>query len=78
MLYEVITAHLEEGKPARSFDFTDEQKDIIKTTPLLSNKPVIYAANLCEDDYKNNIDTNPHYKRVCEIAAEEKSAILPT
>lgn len=74
---ENLKAHLEEGNPARSYNFTDEEKEIIKTTPLLSNKPVIYAANLCESDYVNNIDTNPHYKKVCEIAKAENSAILP-
>ena len=74
---ERLKSHLEEGKPARGFDFTDEEKEIIKTTPLLSNKPVIYAANLCENDYVNNIDTNPHYKKVCEIAKAENAAILP-
>ncbi len=74
---ERLKVHLEEGKPARGFEFTDEERDIIKTTPLLSNKPVIYAANLCENDYVNNIDTNAHYKKVCEIAKAENSAILP-
>ncbi len=74
---EKLKAHLEDGKPARSFDFTDVEREIIKTTPLLSNKPVIYAANLCENDYVNNIETNPHYQKVCEIAKAENSAILP-
>ncbi len=72
-----LKAHLEEGKPARSFDFTEDELEIIKQSPLLSNKPVIYAANLCEEDYKNNIETNPHYQIVCEIAKEENAAILP-
>lgn len=74
---EKLKVHLEDGNPARSFDFTDTEKEIIKTTPLLSNKPVIYAANLCENDYVNNIETNPHYQKVCEIAKAENSAILP-
>jgi len=74
---EKLKEHLEGGNPARSFDFTDEEKEIIKITPLLSNKPVIYAANLCENDYVNNIDTNVHYLKVCEIAKADKSAILP-
>ncbi len=74
---ERLKTHLEEGNPARSFDFSEDEKEIVKTTPLLSNKPVIYAANLCENDYVNKIETNPHYKKVCEIAEAEKSAILP-
>ncbi|MBQ8727089.1 MAG: redox-regulated ATPase YchF [Oscillospiraceae bacterium] len=74
---ENLKAHLEAGKSARSYDFSEEELEIIKTTPLLSAKPVIYAANLCEEDFVNNVDTNENYKTVCKIAAEEKSAVLP-
>ena len=69
---ESLKAHLEAGKSARSYDFSEEELEIIKTTPLLSAKPVIYAANLCEEDFVNNVDTNENYKTVCKIAAEEK------
>ncbi len=74
---EELKEHLEGGKTARSFDYTDEQSEIIKTSALLSNKPVIYAANLSENDFSSNIDNNEHYKAVCEIAAEEKAEVLP-
>ena len=74
---EKLKAHLEEGKPARSYDMTEDELEILKETPLLSLKPVIYAANLSEDDFRNNIDTNENYKKVCEIAQEEGSAVLP-
>ena len=74
---ERLKEHLESGKSARSYEFNDEEREIIKTTPLLSAKPVIFAANLCEKDFVNNIDTNPHYKKVCEIAKEENAAVLP-
>ena len=74
---EKLKSHLEEGESARSFPFNEEEEEIIKTTPLLSAKPVIYAANLCEDDFINNIETNENYKIVCEIAKAENSAVLP-
>ncbi|MGN0656983.1 MAG: redox-regulated ATPase YchF [Ruminiclostridium sp.] len=74
---ERLMAHLEEGKTARSFDFTADETEIIKSTPLLSNKPVIYAANLSEEDFKNDYEKNPQYIEVCKIAAEESSAVLP-
>lgn len=74
---EDLKRHLEEGHSARSYGFTPEQEEIIKTTPLLSAKPVIYAANLCEEDFKNNIEASEHYKTVCEIAKAENSAVLP-
>ena len=72
-----LKEHLENGKSARGFDFTDDERELIKSTPLLSAKPVIYAANLSEDDFVNNIDSNKNYKKVCALAAEENSAVLP-
>ena len=74
---ERLKAHLENGKSARAFDFTDDERELIKSSPLLSAKPVIYAANLCEADFVNNIDTNENYRTVCTIAEEEHSAVLP-
>ncbi len=72
-----LKEHLESGKPARSYPMDDDQKEMLKTTPLLSAKPVIYAANLSEDDFVNNIETNEHYKTLCQIAKEENAAIFP-
>ncbi|MDE6538877.1 MAG: redox-regulated ATPase YchF [Ruminococcus sp.] len=74
---ERLKEHLENGKSARAFDFTDDEREMIKSTPLLSAKPVIYASNLSEDDFINNIDTNEYYKSVCALAESENSAVLP-
>ena len=74
---EDLRAHLEEGKSARSFDYTPEQKEIVKTIALLSNMPVIYAANMCEDDFVSGIENNVFYQEVKQIAFEEHSAVLP-
>ncbi len=74
---ERLKAHLEDGKPARSFDMTEDELELLKETPLLSLKPVIYAANLSEEDFTNNIDTNKHYQAVCAIAKEDGSAVFP-
>ena len=74
---EKLMAHLEEGKTARSYGFTEDELEIIKATPLLSNKPVIYAANLSEEDFRNGYENNSQYLDVCAIAKEENSAVLP-
>lgn len=74
---ERLKAHLEEGRPARAFEMTDDEMELLRETPLLSLKPVIYAANMSEDDFINNIDSNPHYKAVCDIAHSEGSAVFP-
>lgn len=74
---ERLKAHLEEGKSARAFDFTDDERELIKSTPLLSAKPVIYAANLSEADFSGNIENNENYCKVRQLADEEHSAVLP-
>lgn len=74
---ERLREHLESGKSARGFDFTDDERELIKSTPLLSAKPVIYAANLSEDDFSGNIENNENYCKVRQLAEEEHSAVLP-
>ena len=74
---ERLKAHLEEGKAARALQMTDEEKAMLADTPLLSLKPVIYAANLSEDDFRNNIDSNENYNTVRKIAENEGSAVFP-
>ena len=74
---ERLKEHLENGKSARGFDFTDDERELIKSTPLLSAKPVIYAANMSDEDFSNGIDSNEGYKAVQKIAAEEHAGVLP-
>ncbi len=77
-LLQRLKAHLEEGKPARSFPVgRDEEAEILSTVSLLSAKPVIYAANLSEDDFMGSLDENPFYQEVCQIAQAEGSLVLP-
>jgi hypothetical protein len=72
-----LKAFMEEGRPARAFGMSDEQRDWLKETPLLSLKPVIYAANLSEDDFTNGVENNANYLEVCKIAEAEGSAVFP-
>lgn len=72
-----LQAFMEEGNSARGFQYTDEQREMIAQTPLLSNKPVIYAANMSEDDFINHIETNEQYQAVCRIAEAEGAQVLP-
>lgn len=74
---EALKSHLEEGKPARGYPYTDEEREVIATTPLLSAKPVIFAANLSEDDFRGKIENSAHYREVCVIAKEQNAAVLP-
>lgn len=68
---------MEEGKSARSYPFTEEEKEMLADTPLLSNKPVIYACNMSEEDFSSGIEQNRYVKEVEEIASEEHAGVLP-
>ena len=47
-LLEKVKSTLEQGKPARILDLTDEEKEIIKDCFLLTMKPILYVANVSE------------------------------
>ena len=63
-LFERVLAALNEGKPARSVECDDDEKAILSEVALLTNKPVIYAANMSDEDFSNGIDSNEGYKAV--------------
>ena len=68
---------LNEGKPARSVECDDDEKALLAEVALLTNKPVIFAANMSEDDFANGIESNERLQRVREIAAEQNAGVLP-
>lgn len=76
-LLERLLAHLEEGKSARGFERSEEEEEILRSVSLLSGKPVIYAANLCEDDFLGDLNENQYYRQVVAVAKEEGAAVLP-
>ncbi len=50
---ERIKAHLEDGKPVRSMEMTDDERNAAEELFLLTTKPVIYVANISEDEIGN-------------------------
>ena len=76
-LLERIYATLESGKSARSLDYTDDEKAIVDSLTLLSNKPVIYAANISDEDITSGGADNPLYQKMAAFAKEEGSGIIP-
>ncbi len=72
-----LKEHLEEGKSARSIECDDDEKAIVADIALLTSKPVIYACNMSEDDFANNIDSNVRFNAVCENAKADESQVLP-
>ena len=76
-LYERVKEALEAGKLAKSLDYTDEELDLLKDVFLITMKPVIYAANVAEDDFANGIENNQLLSRVKEYAKGENSEVMP-
>lgn len=74
-IIEKILPVLEEGRPVRSADLTDDERAVVKTWFLLSSKPTIYAANVDENTLMDESE-NPHVKAVREHAATEKAEVV--
>ena len=67
---------LESEKPVRSLDFTDDERDYVKGLFLLTSKPVIYAANISENDIGKDEDSIETVKAVKEFAKSDGSEVL--
>ncbi len=76
-LWKRVRAHLEEGKTALSFPCTPEEAELLGEVPMLSGKPVIYAANMSEADLAGDLFQNPRYREVEELAAAEGALVIP-
>ena len=76
-LYERVKEALEAGKLAKSLDYTAEELELMKEVFLITMKPVIYAANVAEDDFANGIENNALLNRVKEYAKGENSEVMP-
>ncbi|MEB3429462.1 redox-regulated ATPase YchF [Citroniella saccharovorans] len=70
-----VLSVLEEGKSARSLDLSDEEKTILKSYNLLSTKPIIYCANVNEDDV-NDYSKNKYVQKVIEYAKDQGSEVV--
>ena len=66
---------LEEEKPARVLEFTEEQEKIVKGLHLLTYKPILYVANVGEEEVSNP-EENPNVQKVKEYAANENAEVI--
>lgn len=65
---------LQEGKPARSLDYSEEEQEVIKDAFLLTMKPVLYIANVSEEQLSDENDANVN--AVKEYAKQEKAEVI--
>ena len=74
-VWEKIKKALEEGKSARTLEYTEEELEIIKDAFLLTMKPILYVANVSEEQLANENDETVN--KVREYAKAEKSKVIP-
>ncbi|MBO5649342.1 MAG: redox-regulated ATPase YchF, partial [Clostridia bacterium] len=72
-----IHAVLADGKTARTMELTEDELAMLSDVPLLSMKPVIYAANVSESDVGQDLSGNAFFQKLKAYADEEHSGILP-
>lgn len=65
---------LQNGKPARSLEYTDEELEIVKDGFLLTMKPILYVANVSEDQLLDENDANVN--SVKEYAKQDKAEVI--
>jgi len=73
-LLKKINDFLGEGKSARAMELTDDEAEFVKSLDLLSYKPIIYAANVSEDDAAS--EDNEFIAKVREFAATEDAEVI--
>ena len=74
---EKIKAHLEDNKPAKTMVLENEDEESwMSEYNLLTWKPVIYAANVAEDDLADDAQSNENVQKVRELAAEQNSEVF--
>ena len=75
-LFEQLVAHMNEGKPVRTFECSDEDREIIATSDLLTAKRVIYAANMDEQSICD-LSSSSYFQKIKTFAEAEGSLALP-
>ena len=75
-LFEKIKKTLESGKSARTISFNEEEEEILKDTYLLTMKPILYIANISEEQLANPFE-DKNVKQVVQYAKEENAEVIP-
>ena len=73
---EKIKGALESGKCARTVDLSEEERELIKDTFLLTMKPTLYIANVSEEQLQN-VENDENISKVMEYAKSEGAEVIP-
>lgn len=74
---ERVYSALEEGKCARTVELSDDEREVLADTPLLTLKPIIYVANVSEDEAGSEPTDNEMYMRLKAHAESEHAEVIP-
>ncbi len=75
--FERVRAALEAGNSARSVECSPEEAELLASVSLLTNKPIIFAANLSEADFQKDVEGNAFFQAVRAAAERERANLLP-
>ena len=75
-LFENIKKTLESGKSVRTMTFNEEEQEILKDTYLLTMKPILYIANVSEEQLVAPFD-DENVKQVAQYAKSENAEVIP-
>ena len=75
-LIKKIKENLNNGIPVRALEFNEEESEIIKDMYLITAKPIIYIANISEEQI-SNAENDEMVKQVKEYAKKEKAEVIP-
>ena len=75
-LLEKIKESLEQGISARALEYTEEEQVLVKDMFLLTTKPILYIANISEEQIEN-AENDEMVLKVKEYAAKEKAEVIP-
>ena len=75
-LLEKIKANLENGISARAIDFSEEEQEMVKEMFLLTTKPILYIANISEEQLEN-AENDEQVQKVKQYASKEKAEVIP-
>ena len=75
-LFERIKETLEQGLPVRTLEFNEEEAPLVKETFLLTTKPILYVANISENQIEN-AENDPLVLKVKEYAKKENAEVIP-
>ncbi len=78
-LLGALKEHLEAGRPARSFECGEDEQELLRDLNLLTQKPVVYAANMDEAAFAayTSGEPNAYFQQLADEAAKEGAAVLP-